>query len=114
MAKRWREGDGDDKRAEVAAEENQKPIAEASAAAAQQRLKQVDQTNVPASAAEIVKNQNVENNKETNITVGPTNVTVHTTETAQAIKDAVNQTTQKALEKGTRNIASGYDDGRMN
>ncbi|MHC5308181.1 phage tail tape measure protein [Bartonella sp. LJL80] len=85
-AKRWLGGEGDNKRAEVAAEEQRQQTAEASTAAAQQHLQQVGQTNVPANAAEIVKNQNIENNKNTNVQVGETYINVQTTAPAETIE----------------------------
>ncbi|MHC5308184.1 hypothetical protein [Bartonella sp. LJL80] len=114
-AQRWLGSDGDVKRAEVAEKEKQKQSASESATIAQQQLKQVDQNNVPANAAEIVKNQNIENNKQTNVTVGSPNVVINAQgDSVQGAKNAADKFGNLLEEKIYSKTIQGIDDARQN
>lgn len=78
-------------------------------------MKQVDQNNVPANAAEIVKNQNIENNKQTNVTVGSPNLVINAQgDSVQGAKNAADRFGNLLEEKIYRKTIQGIDDARQN
>ncbi|WP_245256522.1 hypothetical protein [Bartonella tamiae] len=116
-AKRWLGGEGEEKRAEVEAQssgdDDLRPPDE-SVATAQIHLETTNTHAVPENAAEIAKAQKYEDNKQTNVTVGPTTVTVHTNETAKELENIAKKTTNKAFKQSSSISSSGFDDSRQN
>ena len=66
-------------------DDEQKQAATKAVEAGQQHLDQVQQNGVPSNAVEITKTKNIENNKQTNVTVGETHITVNTNKPVEDI-----------------------------
>lgn len=79
-------GLSDDKENDIPTPDNeQKQAATKAVEAGQQHLDQVQQNGVPSNAVEITKTKNIENNKQTNVTVGETHITVNTNKPVEDI-----------------------------
>lgn len=79
-------GLNDDKENDIPTpDDEQKQAATKAVEAGQQHLDQVQQNGVPSNAVEITKTKNIENNKQTNVTVGETHITVNTNKPVEDI-----------------------------
>ena len=83
-------------------DDEQKQTAAKAVEAGQQHLDQVQQNGVPSNAVEITKTKNIENNKQTNVTVGETHITVNTNKPVEDIGKVV---TDKNIDSINRAIS---------
>ena len=96
-------GLSDDKENDIPTpDDEQKQAATKAVEAGQQHLDQVQQNGVPSNAVEITKTKNIENNKQTNVTVGETHITVNTNKPVEDIGKVV---TDKNIDSINRAIS---------
>ena len=96
-------GLNDDKENDIPTpDDEQKQAATKAVEAGQQHLDQVQQNGVPSNAVEITKTKNIENNKQTNVTVGETHITVNTNKPVEDIGKVV---TDKNIDSINRAIS---------
>lgn len=86
-------------------DDEQKQAATKAVEAGQQHLDQVQQNGVPSNAVEITKTKNIENNKQTNVTVGETHITVNTNKPVEDIGKVLTDRTTDSI-----NRAISYQD----
>lgn len=80
-------------------DDEQKQAATKAVEAGQQHLDQVQQNGVPSNAVEITKTKNIENNKQTNVTVGETHITVNTNKPVEDIGQKLTDQQTYAIKK---------------
>lgn len=99
-------GLSDDKENDIPTpDDEQKQAATKAVEAGQQHLDQVQQNGVPSNAVEITKTKNIENNKQTNVTVGETHITVNTNKPVEDIGKVLTDRTTDSI-----NRAISYQD----
>ena len=93
-------GLNDDKENDIPTpDDEQKQAATKAVEAGQQHLDQVQQNGVPSNAVEITKTKNIENNKQTNVTVGETHITVNTNKPVEDIGQKLTDRQTYAIKK---------------
>ena len=93
-------GLSDDKENDIPTpDDEQKQAATKAVEAGQQHLDQVQQNGVPSNAVEITKTKNIENNKQTNVTVGETHITVNTNKPVEDIGQKLTDQQTYAIKK---------------
>ncbi len=92
-------------------DDEQKQAATKAVEAGQQHLDQVQQNGVPSNAVEITKTQNIENNKQTNVTVGAPNIVINAPGDSIGGMKKAGEISRSVLFKNT---SQGFDDCRQN
>ena len=92
-------------------DDEQKQAATKAVEAGQQHLDQVQQNSVPSNAVEITKTQNIENNKQTNVTVGAPNIVINAPGDSIGGMKKAGEISRSVLFKNT---SQGFDDCRQN
>lgn len=105
-------GLNDDKENDIPTpDDEQKQAATKAVEAGQQHLDQVQQNGVPSNAVEITKTQNIENNKQTNVTVGAPNIVINAPGDSAGGLEKATKIVQGAFIQST---LQGFDDCRQN
>ena len=105
-------GLNDDKENDIPTpDDEQKQAATKAVEAGQQHLDQVQQNGVPSNAVEITKTQNIENNKQTNVTVGAPNIVINAPGDSIGGMKKAGEISRSVLFKNT---SQGFDDCRQN
>lgn len=105
-------GLNDDKENDIPTpDDEQKQAATKAVEAGQQHLDQVQQNSVPSNAVEITKTQNIENNKQTNVTVGAPNIVINAPGDSIGGMKKAGEISRSVLFKNT---SQGFDDCRQN
>ena len=105
-------GLNDDKENDIPTpDDEQKQAATKAVEAGQQHLDQVQQNSVPSNAVEITKTQNIENNKQTNVTVGAPNIVINAPGDSAGGLEKATKIVQGAFIQST---LQGFDDCRQN